>query len=82
LIEKAIKLDIFEESDPPNQALINRYNRRDRLGLHVEDTAAFGAIIAGISLGSTDYLRLVDASNKDNAHLFELKDCSCYVLAG
>jgi alkylated DNA repair dioxygenase AlkB len=52
------------------------------LGLHVEDTSAFGSIIVGISLGSTDYLRLADASNNDSSYLIELKDRSCYVLTG
>jgi alkylated DNA repair dioxygenase AlkB len=44
--------------------LVNRYYKSDKLGLHVEDTAAFGEIIVGISLGSTDYLRLVEVNNQ------------------
>lgn len=33
--------------------------------MHVEDTQAFGKIIMGISLGSTDYLRLMRVDNKE-----------------
>jgi len=80
VIDKSIKMGIFKAEDPPNQILINKYTRGDKLGLHVENKQAFGPIIAGVSLGSTDYLRLVDVNDSENAHLVELEDCSCYVL--
>lgn len=48
----------------------------------MEDTDAFGSIIAGVSIGTTEYLRLVEASNRSNGYLLEIKDCSCYVLEG
>lgn len=73
---------MFEQSNPPNQILVNRYLKNNRLGLHVEDKQAFGDVIVGISLGSTDYLRLVDENNKDRDYRLELKDRSCYVLSG
>lgn len=47
--------------------------------MHVEDTQAFGKIIMGISLGSTDYLRLMRVDSKEE-YLIELEDRSCYVL--
>lgn len=80
VVDKSIKMGIFKAGDPPNQILINKYTRGDKLGLHVENIQAFGPIIAGVSLGSTDYLRLVDVNDNQNAHLLELEDCSCYVL--
>lgn len=72
LIDKAIQNSLFSSEYPPNQILVNRYYRSDKLGLHIEDTSAFGAIIVGISLGSTDYLRLVNAADKDKSYLVQL----------
>ena len=61
VIDKTVKeYGIFREDDPPNQILINKYKKSDVLGLHVEDVHAFGDIIVGISLGSKDYLRLMN----------------------
>ena len=45
-------------NDPPNQCLVNKYLKHDVLGMHVEDKLCYGRIIAGISLGTMDYLRL------------------------
>lgn len=63
---------IFDEKDPPNQILVNRYVKSDRLGLHVEDINAFGEIIVGVSLGSTDYLRLHSVEDKSKEYRLEL----------
>ena len=60
---------LFSEQDPPNQILVNRYYHYNKLGLHVEDKEAFGEVIAGVSLGTTDYLRLVDASDNNRQFL-------------
>ena len=66
VIDRLIKdYHLFEESNPPNQILVNRYLKNDKLGLHVEDKQAFGHIIVGVSLGSTDYLRLMDVNDKE-----------------
>lgn len=45
------RLHLFQLSGP-NQLLVNKYERKDRLGLHVEDVQAFGDAIVGISIGS------------------------------
>lgn len=47
----------------------------------MEDTQAFGEIIMGVSLGSTEYLRLVNVDNPELAFVLEIEDKSCYVLA-
>jgi len=66
VIDRLIKdYHVFEESNPPNQILVNRYLKNNKLGLHVEDKQAFGDIIVGVSLGSTEYLRLVDINNRE-----------------
>lgn len=66
MIDRLIKdYHVFEESNPPNQILVNRYLKNNKLGLHVEDKQAFGDIIVGVSLGSTEYLRLVDINNRE-----------------
>jgi alkylated DNA repair dioxygenase AlkB len=44
--------------------LVNRYINSDKLGVHVEDTMAFGDVIVGVSLGDTDYLKLADVDNR------------------
>ena len=62
--------------------MINKYKKSDVLGLHVEDINAFGDIIVGISLGSKDYLRLMNVEDKSKQYFLELEDCSCYVLTG
>jgi alkylated DNA repair dioxygenase AlkB len=62
--------------------LVNKYVKTDRLGLHVEDTNSFGDVIVGVSLGSPDFLRIVDVSDRKKEFLIELRDRSCYVLAG
>ena len=63
LVDKSVTSSIFQPQNPPNQILVNRYLRHDKLGLHVEDKQAFGEIIMGVSLGSTEYLRLVSVDN-------------------
>jgi alkylated DNA repair dioxygenase AlkB len=61
VIDKTIdEYKIFDKADPPNQVLVNKYKKSDVLGLHVEDTDAFGDIIVGVSMGSMDYLRLMN----------------------
>lgn len=66
VIDRLIRnYQVFEESNPPNQILVNRYLKNNKLGLHVEDKQAFGDVIVGISLGSTDYLRLMDVNDKE-----------------
>jgi len=37
MIDKSIKMEIFKADNPPNQILINKYARGDKLGLHVEN---------------------------------------------
>lgn len=83
LVDTSIhQFGIFDKEYPPNQVLVNRYQKRDRLGLHVENVLAFGDVIAGVSLGSTDFLRLMSDDEKKEEYFLELEDCSCYVLTG
>ena len=43
VVNKTVKeYGIFDEDYPPNQILVNKYRKSDNLGLHVEDTNAFG----------------------------------------
>ena len=44
---------------------MNRYTKKDYLGLHVEDKDAFGDIIMGLSIGDMDYLRLAPAIQEE-----------------
>lgn len=83
IVDKTVQgSGFFEAEDPPNQVLVNQYTQRDRLGLHVEDRTAFGDVIVGISIGSTDYLRLASLEDKTLEYKLELEDRSCYVLSG
>ena len=70
------KLGIFRTEQSPNQVLVNQYLRKDILGLHVENVDAFGDTVVGLSLGDTDYLRLVpdkEYSNLEERNKDELK---------
>jgi len=40
--------------------------------MHVEDKNAFGEIIAGVSLGNMDYLRLNHIKDQSRQYLLEL----------
>lgn len=48
--------------------------------MHVEDKLCYGPIIAGISIGSADYLRLNHVTDEGRRFYVELEDCSLYVL--
>lgn len=71
---------MFDRKDPPNQCLVNKYLKHDVLGMHVEDKLCYGRIIAGISIGTMDYLRLNHETDEDRKFYVELEDCSLYVL--
>eukprot|EP00761_Pharyngomonas_kirbyi_P003598 gb/GECH01003602.1/.p1 GENE.gb/GECH01003602.1/~~gb/GECH01003602.1/.p1 ORF type:complete len:233 (+),score=62.65 gb/GECH01003602.1/:1-699(+) len=80
LIERMNRDGIFPPEEPPTQCLVNEYIANTRIATHVDNSNAFGSVVAGLSLLEPVQMmfRLIEDESIETKLLLEPR--SLYVL--